>query len=153
MRPTRGFQARPSGLTARLRSFDDLAAFHVGNLSENGEDDLASSATDGTDAVDVDHDSGTDETTNRALNVECITTKAIDGVDMDGIALADLLQQLSEAGAIRRHDAARYTDVTEFLIESTAESVALRIDRLIARRNPKIRDLHGVAHKLGATLK
>jgi hypothetical protein len=77
---------------ALRRAFDDSLSLHVSDLREDSKDQFADTFSDPAEAMDIDGNTALDQISNSALNIERITTKAINGVHIDRVAFANVLQ-------------------------------------------------------------
>jgi hypothetical protein len=81
------------------------------------------------------HDDGKgQQVADGCLHIESVTAQSIDGVHVHAVALADVGQQLREAGMLGSRDRAGPALVDELLREVAAQRVALRLDGLCGHR-------------------
>ncbi len=116
-----------------IAAFDDAPPLHVRYLRQNSDDNLADTSTNGTKAVNMNRDAHVDQSADGRLDIERITAEPINCRDVEGVAFADVVEQLAETGAIGGGDQSAHIAVVEFLVEASAKFDALRVDALIAR--------------------
>jgi hypothetical protein len=69
------------GRSPRFASIPDVVPFHLRDLREDGEDQLAGPFGDESQPEHVDNDALADQPSNARLDVDCVTAEPIDRID------------------------------------------------------------------------